>query len=63
MIGAFAGGLAQGVGQGLDIYGQLQRVSEDNRKRDRVAGAIAAVAGVTALDILCAVLLSRDGRR
>jgi predicted HicB family RNase H-like nuclease len=33
MIGAFAGGLAQGVGQGLNIYEQLQRVSEENRKR------------------------------
>ena len=49
------------AGDALDLATLAAGASRENRKRDNVAIAIAAVAGVTALDIYCGQALSSDG--
>jgi hypothetical protein len=46
------------AGDGLDIATLITGLDEDNPKRGNVGIALAAVAGVTALDIYCAQALS-----
>lgn len=45
-------------GDGLDLATLATGLTGDNRKRDNVGIAIAAVAGVTVLDVICAQMLS-----
>jgi hypothetical protein len=45
-------------GDGLDLATLATALTGDNRKRDNVGIAIAAVAGVTVLDVICAQMLS-----
>jgi hypothetical protein len=47
------------AGDGLDLATLATGLDGDNPKRGNVAFAMAAVAGVTALDVLCARQLSR----
>jgi hypothetical protein len=50
------------AGDALDIASLVSVAIERPSKRRNAAIALAAVAGVTALDIACAVALSRNGR-
>lgn len=49
-------------GDGLDLAALGSALTADNRKKGRVAFAIVAVAGVTALDIFCGRSLSSGER-
>jgi hypothetical protein len=48
------------AGDALDIATLMTGLDEDNPKRGNVGIALAAVAGVTALDVYCAQALSRE---
>jgi hypothetical protein len=48
------------AGDGLDIATLVMGLEGDNRKRENVALALAAVAGVTALDVYCGQTLSGE---
>src|SRR3954454_17988919 len=48
------------AGDGLDIATLMTRHEGDNPKKDNVTLALAAVAGVTALDVYCGQALSRE---
>jgi hypothetical protein len=50
------------AGDALDIATLATGLKEDNPKRDNVGIALAAVAGVTALDLVCGVSLARNSR-
>jgi hypothetical protein len=50
-------------GDALDITSLLPALSDDNPQKHNVGLAIAAVAGVTVLDIVCAQALSSNGAR
>jgi hypothetical protein len=50
------------AGDGLDIATLVAGIGQDNPKRDNVMIALAAVAGVAALDVLCAQALSATQR-
>ncbi len=50
-------------GDGLDLATLATGLEGDNRKRENVAMALGAVAGVTALDLYCALALSGEDTR
>jgi hypothetical protein len=50
-------------GDALDLATLAVAVVDDSTERDRVAIALGAVAGATALDVLCAKTLSEEGTR
>jgi hypothetical protein len=50
-------------GDALDIATLAGGFHEHNRRKENVGLAMAAVAGVTALDVYCATALSSDGQR
>ena len=49
-------------GDAIDLAYLLGQLGRDGTDRRRLAGALTGVAGVTALDILCAMKLNRNGR-
>jgi hypothetical protein len=51
------------AGDALDMGTLMTAYSDDNPKKDNVGMAMAAVAGITALDVYCAEQLSSGGRR
>lgn len=51
---------ARVAGDGLDIASLIPGLTEDNPKRGNVALALAAVAGITLVDLCCAQSLSRE---
>lgn len=48
------------AGDALDLATLATGLTDDNPHRDRVMGAMLAVAGVAALDVMCARQLSQD---
>ena len=54
------GGVSEVMGS---IWPRSQRTAADNPKKDNVELALAAIAGVTALDVVCGTLLARHARR
>lgn len=50
---------ARVAGDALDLATLLTRIGPDNPKRGNVAAAVAAVAGVAVLDVMCATQLAR----
>jgi hypothetical protein len=48
------------AGDALDVATLVTGLESDNRKKDNVVLALAAVAGVTALDVYCAQALSQE---
>jgi len=50
-------------GDALDLSTLAVAVADDSTERDRVAIALGAVAGVTALDVFCAKALTEDGTK
>jgi hypothetical protein len=53
---------ARVAGDALDLVTLATRTGPDNPRRRNVMGAIAAVAGVTALDVICGAQLARGQR-
>jgi hypothetical protein len=52
--------VARVAGDALDLATLLTRIGPDNPKRGNVAAAVAAVAGVAVLDVMCSAQLARQ---